>query len=56
MRHNQLRVSLWAESETQAGADDYAVAMRLTDSPDTLKERKATAPRGIPTAFPSGIW
>ena len=56
MRHNQLRVSLLGESETQTGADDYAVAMRLTDPPDKLAERKATAPRVIPTAFLSGIW
>ena len=56
MRHNQLRVSLLGESETQTGADDYAVAMRLTVPPDTLAERKATALWVTSTAFLSGIW
>ena len=55
MRHNQPCVSLFGVSETQTETDAYAVAMRLKDSPYTLAERMATAPRVIPTAFLRGI-
>ena len=52
---SETQPTLCLTCETQTATDAYAVAMRLTDSPYTLAERMATAPRVIPTAFLSGI-
>ena len=51
MRHNQRCVSLCAESETQAGADDYAVAMRLAEPPNTSATCRGTPAQILPSAW-----